>query len=205
MIIEELRNDIKNALKEYTKLLGDAKYINIERQSQIKVIEIFLQKNNPIKICEGLSAYVDAITPSLFFWLPFMDINRFINCINTVLQKSKYQSMNLFRTIIQEKEAEIIYYKKIVNLQKPLPNDLSQKMTLLAEDVNSMKQENKYLYTALEKLDSKLITLEVENQNYLARATKAEDELKQLQQQYNNLIQTVEKNSNCSPRLTKVA
>lgn len=166
MIIDEIRQDILRAIHQYTKNYNLYESIPMERKSDILIIRRLLKKEDPILICRCVNHYIESIALPFISFLTFFDVNNFVALIRKVLQQSKYQEVNLLRTLLEEKEDAI--------------EKLRQSPRNLSDEVKLLQNETRYLYGALACLDSKINELENDKKKALQRAQAAEQELKAL-------------------------
>jgi hypothetical protein len=189
MIIEDLKNDIQNALKSYIEQFSDFSHLSKHRQKDVKNITVIMQGTDPILVFDRLHNYLETLELPLINWLKFIDINNFYWTIKNILLKEKYQEINFMRMVIIEKEHRLTAYKNKIS-SKPCASESSveEKLKEIMVDVKLLRSENNFLYTTLIDLNKKVIHLESVAQNNFQRAQHAEEALLKLEREQLDLV-----------------
>jgi hypothetical protein len=178
MIIDDLRIDINYALTQH-KNKYPIETLSESRKNDISTITNMLLLDDPLKIIETLTPYIESIRIPFISWLPFTESHFFINGLIDVLQQKKFLEPHLLHSLLREKDNIILGFqgKKPSNLPVTTNNTLEKKLDAVILDLTLLKNENKFLYQQLLQFDQKIKTLEAENTKFLERAIKAEEAL----------------------------
>lgn len=175
MILDDLRNDIRHALRNYLDPFSEDSLTNSQKERSLKVINI-IALEDPLSICDQLSNYLNSLSIPFFSWVPFLEKNKFINCINEALKQEKYQECQLLRALLQEKQ-QIINNLQQNNLPSPSNPDIENRLTAILQDLKLLKNENQFLYERLAAFDQKIKSLETENKQLLEHTRQTEETL----------------------------
>lgn len=159
MILDQLKQDIRDAIVSYYREFPSSRDLPRERKKDIRNIENILAEKNPIVVFEKLSAYVESLDLMFFNWLPFIDLNNFYWKFKNVLDKDIYQEANFYKQVAYEQICMKTVNAKLKNksIQEVRPRDQSDEIFV---DMKLLRAENRYLYATVKELQVKVSELE---------------------------------------------
>lgn len=195
-LIEQFRQDIENALAEFTR---QNPAMSPLRSQNISDIRVLLQSSNPVKVCAKVADYVNKLSSGFVSLCFFMEVNRFKNSLQNVLALPMYQENAILKRVISEMGNQTVINgaqhstsdKTLLARMESVESSLNfhtQQVDALRLEVKRLKLENQVLTKTITNLVEKNKHLAGECQKLKDDKIKIQADGGQLKLKYDQLL-----------------
>ena len=192
--IKKLRDDIERAI---TLFIQNNPNLSPERQQEISRIRELLAHNNPLKVKARLDEYINTLSTGFISIFSFLEVNRFKNALQQVLNSPAYQENAILKAMVLEAGIQL-NQDDIVNLDKNILSRVEKleralgtqqdEIGTLQQQIKRLKEENQFLHKNMAKLSDANKELKIENRTIKEAKVRVDKEVKDLKQQYEVLL-----------------
>lgn len=185
MIIDDIKNNVRTALRIYCESTSKANVASLQRARDLDFInQLMIRIEDPLELCSQMNEYIEKIKLPLLNLISFLDSSRFYWAIKNVLLNNQYTEVNILKALLHEKEHSISMHANLLaNTTVSTASPTYEEMAGMAEDLKLMRIELAHVYANLKQLSETVIGLTEQSQNNLDRAIRAETEVAALKAQ----------------------